>query len=181
MRKISPPSFDENYEIMEKNVKKGNYKGAMKKAREIRKAVKSLIAADKGYRKSKKKFKIMLAKARSLKVQVEDEQKVYGKIKELYRSRDITSAKSMAEDTYRELKKRVARKEQVKDAFSHAKLVLSNARDYGVDITGSRSRYDEAKAARGLGDIDKALELLAKSVQEAERLKKQITRKKKRR
>ena len=181
VRKISPDSFDENHELMEKNIKKGDYKGAMKKAREIRREVKGLLAVDKDYGKVKKKLKKLLTKAKSLDMKVNEELKEYKNCERSYETRDLNSAKKKVGDIYKELKKRVGQKERIQEAFSHTKLVLANARDCGVDISGPGSRYKEARTVFRSGDTDRALELLAQSVQEAERLKKQITRKRKRR
>jgi len=181
VRKISPDHFDEHYEEMESDIKKSDYKSALAKSREIRKQIKKLKKHDKSYGKVEKKFDKLLNMAKSLMLNVEVESTEYQNIKALYNSREIEGAVDKAEDLYRKLKSRVVKKTEVTEAFSHARLILTNAREYGADVTEAEYKYKDAEKAMMVGEDDRALELLAKATQEAERLKKQISRKKKRR
>jgi len=181
VRKISPDDFDSTYEEMEACIKKADYENAMKKAREIRKKVKGLLGEEKGYRKSEKKFEKLLQDANSLGIDVEKEMFELASGQSLYLERKIERATEVITDLYGELKKRISKKKRIEEAFSHSKLVISNARDHGADVSGPKRKYSDAKIALSAGDSDMALELLAQASREAERLKKQVSRHKKRR
>ena len=181
VRKISPADFDSTFEEMEACIKKADYENAMKKAREIRKKVKSLVGEEKNYRKSEKKFEKILKDADSLGIDVEKEMFEFASGQSLYLERKIERATEVITDLYGELKKRISKKKRIEEAFSHSKLVISNARDHGADVSGPKRKYSDAKIALTAGDSDMALELLAQASLEAERLKKQVSRHKKRR
>ena len=181
IRKISPDHFDKHYEEMETDIKKSDYKSALKRSQDMRKQINKLKKHDKSYGKVQKKFEKLLNVGKSLMLKMEDETEEYQIIKALYNSREIEGAVDKAEDLYRKLKNRVAKKTEVSEAFSHAKLIISNAKEYGADVTEVEYKYKDAKNALMVGEDDRAIELLAKATQEAERLKKQISRKKKRR
>ncbi|MDP6155590.1 MAG: EMC3/TMCO1 family protein [Candidatus Thermoplasmatota archaeon] len=181
IRKISPDHLDKHYEEMETDIKKSDYKGALKRSREMRKQIKSLKKEDKSYWKIEKKFDRLFKEVKSLMIDVKDEVVEYNDFKALYNSRDISSAREKAENVYKTLKKKVSQKTEVKEAFSHAKLILSNAKEYGADVTEAELKYKDAEKALVVGEDDRAIELLAKATQEAERLKKQVSRKQKRR
>ncbi len=181
IRKISPDHLDKHYEKMESDIKKSDYKGALKRSQEMRKQINKLKKHDKSYEKVQKKFGQLLKMAKSMMMTVEDESAEYQGIKALYNSREIEGAVERAEEVYRNLKNRVSKKKEVSEAFSHAKLILTNAREYGADVTDAEYKFKDAENALMVGEEDRALELLAKATQEAERLKKQISRKKKRR
>lgn len=181
VRKISPDHFDMTYEEMEACIKKGDYDNAMKKAREIRKMVKDLVGDEKGYRKSERKFEKLLQDANSRGIEVEKEMLGFAKGQALYLERKIDQATEVITDLYGGLKRRISKKKRIEDAFSHSKLVISNAADQGADIAGPKRKYSNAKIALSAGDSDMALELLAQASQEAERLKKQVSRRKQRR
>ncbi len=180
VRKISPDKLDQDFEGMEKRIKKGKYKEAIRISREIKREVKKLKEENQKYRKLRKKFSRLLEDASGLGMDVTSGRAAFEESSSLYEGRELKKAGSIISSLYAELRKEMADKRDVADALSHTKLIISNAREAGASVSSPEARYKAAEDALARGETGKAMELLTVASREAERLKSQISRKSRR-
>lgn len=181
VRKISPDTLDSEFERMQTSIKRGDYAKAMKQSRELKKSVKNLKEANRKHGKQVKRQNRLLAEAEELGVDTGEARKDLEKAETLYIGRDIEGSNKVYSAAYAGLKETMAEIKDLSEAFSHSKLVISNARERGVDVSSPEARFEDARKAMERGEPDRAKELLAVASREAERLKAQVSRKKRRR